>query len=31
MGINYVPGEWEDGITVINASHFEKIEKGRII
>ena len=28
MGINYVPSKWENGKTIINASHFEKIEKG---
>ena len=28
MGINYNPSKWENGKTVIKASHFEKIEKG---
>lgn len=28
MGIKYEPTKWENGKTVLRASHFEKIEKG---
>ena len=28
MAINYNPTKWENGKTIIKASHFEKIEKG---